>query len=495
MKIPTGLRGLDSLVEGGFDKGSLIVVSGGPGTGKTILSSIILFSSAEFLKERVLYVSFGETKQNIIKTVMELAARRIPQAELDRRSQEILSSGRVEIMDMSTFANKEAEQLVLDTVLENVVKKRPSKLVIDPFSVLFRDGDHSFSSSSSQQQQPPSGGELRSILHNFFGKILHELECTTILVVESTSQSRAITEEFASDGIITLDRVADEGRTLRTISISKMRRTAIEKNMALFSLHSGFRIFKPFSALLPRRIKHFSHTQNPVSFFSSGSQALDRLLGRGFRKGTSVLIESSENVSDDALANLLDTIILNTLYNDNIVLGLPFAAMSSRTIRSMIEPFCSNRLIENNFRIFDYGVAGEEKKQEKDPVSIKMSGELNKDRDVWLKTLQDLSKRGNPVLKFYGLDNLECRYDPKKVLSMLALDVSMTAASSGLTIFLAKPNLELSKTYANMASMHLKIDSRFGTIILHGIKPWTPNYELELNFSQGYPEVELQAIM
>ena len=479
MKIPTGIKGLDNLVEGGFDKGSLIVVSGGPGSGKTILSSIILSSSAEFMKETVLYVSFGENKENIINTVKELAARRIPRSELDRRSQEIESSGRTHILDMSVLASENAEKIVLESILEEVLKRRPAKLVIDPFTTLYR-------------QQPGNSGmpnELRSVLHNFFGKILHELECTTILVLESTEGSRAIAEEFASDGIITLERIANEGRTLRTISISKMRKTAIQRNMALFSLYNGFKIFTPFSVVLPRKIKNFSAIPDSSSFYSSGSQDLDTLLGGGFRKGTSILIESSETVPEDALANVMNTVILNALCNRNIVVGLPYAAMSSNAIRAMLEPFCNHRIIEENLRIFDYSGS------QRDHVPVRMTSDVIKDRNIWFSTLQNLGRKGKPVLKFYGVDNLECRYSPKSVIPMLASDISTTAGSLGLTLLLAKPNLELSKTYANMATTHLRLDSRFGTTILQGVKPWTPNYELELSFYQGYPQIELEPII
>jgi circadian clock protein KaiC len=41
--VPSGIDGLDRLVGGGFPKGSLIVIAGKPGTGKTILSAQFLY--------------------------------------------------------------------------------------------------------------------------------------------------------------------------------------------------------------------------------------------------------------------------------------------------------------------------------------------------------------------------------------------------------------------------------------------------------------------
>ncbi|MEM1514981.1 MAG: ATPase domain-containing protein [Thermoproteota archaeon] len=38
-KIPTGMDGLDKVIGGGFPRGSLIILAGNPGTGKTIFSA------------------------------------------------------------------------------------------------------------------------------------------------------------------------------------------------------------------------------------------------------------------------------------------------------------------------------------------------------------------------------------------------------------------------------------------------------------------------
>ena len=42
-RVPTGIDGLDPLIEGGFPKGSLVLLAGNPGTGKTIFSMQFLY--------------------------------------------------------------------------------------------------------------------------------------------------------------------------------------------------------------------------------------------------------------------------------------------------------------------------------------------------------------------------------------------------------------------------------------------------------------------
>ena len=45
-KAPTGINELDNILAGGLPKGSVTLVTGGPGTGKTILSIQFILNGA-----------------------------------------------------------------------------------------------------------------------------------------------------------------------------------------------------------------------------------------------------------------------------------------------------------------------------------------------------------------------------------------------------------------------------------------------------------------
>ncbi|MDD5148397.1 MAG: ATPase domain-containing protein, partial [Candidatus ainarchaeum sp.] len=45
-RIPTGIKGFDELIEGGLPKGSVTLVAGTPGTGKSIFCSQIAYNNA-----------------------------------------------------------------------------------------------------------------------------------------------------------------------------------------------------------------------------------------------------------------------------------------------------------------------------------------------------------------------------------------------------------------------------------------------------------------
>jgi circadian clock protein KaiC len=76
-RFPSGVRGFDSLVDGGLFRGSSILLGGSSGTGKTLLSCSLAVAAAA-RGERVLFVSFEESIESLTKSVrsagLDLAA-------------------------------------------------------------------------------------------------------------------------------------------------------------------------------------------------------------------------------------------------------------------------------------------------------------------------------------------------------------------------------------------------------------------------------------
>jgi len=65
-RVPTGVPGLDPLIEGGFPKGRSILVTGNPGTGKTIFSLQFLAEGLE-RGEKAIYVAADEPPFDIVE--------------------------------------------------------------------------------------------------------------------------------------------------------------------------------------------------------------------------------------------------------------------------------------------------------------------------------------------------------------------------------------------------------------------------------------------
>ena len=65
-RVKSGVEGLDEVIEGGFPKGSLILLAGEPGVGKTVFSMQFLVKGVK-LSEPGIYVSFAEAKNTLIE--------------------------------------------------------------------------------------------------------------------------------------------------------------------------------------------------------------------------------------------------------------------------------------------------------------------------------------------------------------------------------------------------------------------------------------------
>jgi len=61
---PTGVEGLDAILKGGFPRGEVHQVAGGPGTGKTTLGLHYLMAGRD-AGERGLYVTLSQTKNSL----------------------------------------------------------------------------------------------------------------------------------------------------------------------------------------------------------------------------------------------------------------------------------------------------------------------------------------------------------------------------------------------------------------------------------------------
>jgi len=64
-RTATGIPGLDALLRGGFLTGSSILIAGGSGCGKTILSTQFIYNGAAQYHEPGIYITLEEGTQNI----------------------------------------------------------------------------------------------------------------------------------------------------------------------------------------------------------------------------------------------------------------------------------------------------------------------------------------------------------------------------------------------------------------------------------------------
>jgi len=124
-RFSTGIEQLDSILGGGFLRGSSALISGQPGTSKTSLAAHIAEAAAE-RGEQVLYLSFDELADRIVRNVASVGIDLNPH----------LQSGRLRIYSRDSWrALVEEHYIEISRLLHEF---QPHLLVIDPISALMK---------------------------------------------------------------------------------------------------------------------------------------------------------------------------------------------------------------------------------------------------------------------------------------------------------------------------------------------------------------------
>lgn len=126
-RVSTGVERLDSMLSGGYFRGSSVLITGAPGTAKTSLSAAFAYAAVS-RGERTLYVSFDESPDQIVRNVASIG--------FDLRPH--VSSGCLVLRSLRARAeNPEAHVARMRALLREIA---PKNFVVDPLSALDQRG-------------------------------------------------------------------------------------------------------------------------------------------------------------------------------------------------------------------------------------------------------------------------------------------------------------------------------------------------------------------
>ena len=202
-RISSGIKGFDKLTGGGFKKGSINLIAGGPGSGKTIFAIQFL---VEGIKngENGIYITFEEKKEKVYNYILESFGWDLMKYEREKKFifleytpeqvKKVLIEGGC-IVDTLITVNK-IKRLVIDSVTS--------------FSLLYEN-------ELSRKQ---------AALALF--QLINKWKCTAILTSQDISQKEhfiSAAAEFEVDSIILAYHVKSKGERVRALEILKMRGT------------------------------------------------------------------------------------------------------------------------------------------------------------------------------------------------------------------------------------------------------------------------------
>lgn len=227
-RISTGIEGLDTLINGGFLKNKVYLVSGGPGTGQTIFGLQYLYYGLES-GENGLYYSGDEKPEQLVLDAKSLGW------DLSR----YIKEKRLGLVDSSHYFSDlyagKSKSIDSRTIIRDLSKRMKKlnarRLVIDPVTPLLTGEEHYTN--------------IQEYLRNLILTLEDSLECTTLITSGNQANvihfSRYGIEEMVTGGIIILsmDKRKSNGERARTLFIPKMRGTPTDLKEHTFEIQQG----------------------------------------------------------------------------------------------------------------------------------------------------------------------------------------------------------------------------------------------------------------
>lgn len=214
-RIPTAIPGLDELIEGGFIENDVILLTGGPGAGKSTFGVQFLYEGIVKYNEPGLYVTLEESPARIIRNMWR------HNWDLER----IIKENKLRIMRANPIAYEryikdmkptegfvDAESATIENILKQIYKQvqdiGAKRLFIDSITSLKISSD--------------PATERHMILE--FVKNIENYDCTTLITSEIHNIPESFSvEEYLSEGVIRLHVFRVGGNRVRGIEILKMR--------------------------------------------------------------------------------------------------------------------------------------------------------------------------------------------------------------------------------------------------------------------------------
>lgn len=295
MSISTGLPVLDDLVAGGFPDGRVVLVIGGPGTGKTTLGLQYLQAGLES-GERCLFVSTEQTPTELQETYGSFAF------DLDHDRLTLIT-----IHQQPDESFEDDEPTLRFKTMDEEAEEDPFPGVPTPFSVRYllkyleRYADHDrvvLDSISGLASLAEDASEFRRAVLDLTWLFSDEFEATTVFTAEEAGgRAHEFPEssllEYTAHGVIRLFEEDVRGSLHRYLRVRKMRGVDHDRRKHEFKLTTDGLSISP-----QRPTSSPVYAQEPLS---TGIEGLDRICGGGLFYKQPVVIQHDGRIDIDPI--------------------------------------------------------------------------------------------------------------------------------------------------------------------------------------------------
>jgi circadian clock protein KaiC len=277
-KVATGITGFDEISRGGLPRNRTTLVTGGPGTGKTVFALQTLIQAAQVHRHPGIFVTFEEDAREIFANAATFgwhlsAAAKSPIFFLDAR----LSPGIVQAGDF--------ELTGMLAILEAKIRGfRAGLIVFDGIDVLLA------------LLQNPSA-EMREIyrLRDWLARNELTAIITTKIDDETSRRVNYSFMQFMVDCVVRFDRRSEQAMAMRRVEITKYRGSDFSPGEFPLSFGPhGIEVATPGTI----EVLHKASSER----VSTGFGSLDAMLDGGLFRGSSTLITGAPGTSKTTLA-------------------------------------------------------------------------------------------------------------------------------------------------------------------------------------------------
>lgn len=230
-RVITGIKGFDELVDGGLPKNSAILLSGSPGTGKTIFGLEYIYRGANDHGEKGMYVSFEQNPDDLREQARQLGFSDLERLEMEGNI--VFVCLPVHAIDKDTIPDffEQAQSLGVKRI---VVDSLSALSVNAPIFMALQDPNLRKTLEYVQGWTPQGEDLVKNFIYKFIAQ-LKSIDATSVLVSEIPEKSDKLSSDgisdFAADGIILMSFESMGGEFSRSMLIRKMRMTKNDEDI------------------------------------------------------------------------------------------------------------------------------------------------------------------------------------------------------------------------------------------------------------------------